>query len=299
MRRTTVMWNENEAPVWRWIVTILFSLAAGISTGGLFGVLVTQIPFLQEGSFLAPEMELLKACAMFAGLYISFMLSVNVFCHTTLRSFLFGAGRRPDVKSAAVTGLLYLLSLFLVQLIDLPNLVYDPHPVSLVLFNALFCLLFLWLQTTAEEIFFRVLFLRIPFGNKIPPMKKGLLLAVLSGLFFMSLHLFNPEVTSQSGTNVVLTGGSYFVSGFLLFVSNLLIGGGEGGIVLHFVNNFFCFVFVRMQVTVLETPTLFIDTTREDLGLFGLLAEILAFILPIGYLVLKHRRKGPEQAPEV
>ncbi|MBP5383598.1 MAG: hypothetical protein J6Y57_01325 [Lachnospiraceae bacterium] len=125
-------------------------------------------------------------------------------------------------------------------------------------------------------------------------MKKGLLLAVLSGLFFMSLHLFNPEVTSQSGTNVVLTGGSYFVSGFLIFVANLLIGGGEGGIVLHFVNNFFCFVFVRMQVTVLETPTLFIDTARENLGLFGLLAEILAFILPIGYLVLKHRRKAPE-----
>ena len=281
----------NDAPFWRWLLAVLLGAPLGLLAGGILSGAVKNLPVFAKGAFLEPELALLTGMLVFAGLFWGLCFGIRVFCKTPMRAFFFGSGRKAEVKAALLTGLLYLLGLTLAQMLTIGNVTYDHQPLSLVLTNLVFCLLLVWMQTSSEEILFRGLFLRIPYGNNMPDLPKGLFAAVISSLLFMAAHLYNPEVTTQSGFSMILTASTYFMQGFLMFLANLLIGGMEGGLILHFVNNFFCFFFLRAEVTALLTPALFVDHTQGAVGPVQVLAILIAYVPPLVYLLLRRRKK--------
>ncbi len=280
-------WKENEAPVWRWILAAVLGIVFGAVVGAILARLVNRLPFWEDGQFLAPERNLIVGVTTFVGLFLGFWMWIRLLCKTSLRAFCFGRERKADVKTGAITGGLYLVGLFLGQLLTIKEITYDHQPVSIVLINLLLCLLLVWIQTTWEELVFRGLFLRIPFKDKMPGVRRGLVAAIVSSLLFMSAHLYNPEVTTQSGLSMALSASVYFITAFFMFLSNLMIGGMEGGLAIHFVNNFFCFFFVRAEVTALETPAIFVDHTQADIGLKQLLAIFITYIPPMIYLTIR------------
>ncbi len=293
-RKVKKTWEENEAPLLRWILTIVSTILIGMVIGNIISVIISRLPCFDSGKFLAPERDLISGVAVFAVMFLFFWLFLRTICRTSLRAFFFGKNRRADVKQVLIIGGLYMIGMLLSMIPNSANISFMHPDPALMTVNILFCLCFLWMQTTMEEIVFRGLFLRIPYKNKVPVLPKGLLVAFLSSLLFMAGHLANPEVTTQSGLNIALMASSYFVSGFMMFLSNLMLGGMEAGMIIHFINNFFCFVFVSSEVTVIVSPALFVDYTQDNVALRGLIATVIAYIPSMVYLVWRYRRKRAE-----
>ncbi len=256
---------------------------------------VRALPVFDEGRFLAPFNDFFEAVLPFAGFFIALVAGLHLFCHTSVRAFLFGRGRRPDVKTAVAAGALMFCGMILASVPDLKYTTVENTDVTLILTNLIFCLMFVWIQTTTEEIIFRGFFLRPPYGNKIPALPKGLLFAFISSLLFMAAHLANPEVQSLPfGPDLILGAASYFVGAFFLYICNLLIGGMEAGVVMHFLNNFYCFFLVRAKITAVETPAIFVDNAEAATGTITFFSELLIYALPLFYLVIKYRHRRRE-----
>ena len=173
------------------------------------------------------------------------------------------------------------------------NIHLSDAPASIILINLVLVLLFLWLQTTAEEIMFRGIFLRAPYGNSVPTLPKGLGFAVFSSILFMALQTANPEVLQLSGTDVIAGAASYFFAGLGLYIANLLIGGMECGLLLHYLNNFYCFVIISEKVTAVATPTIFFKE-GETSGMWALISVLIQYALPLIYLAVVYKRKKKE-----
>jgi hypothetical protein len=115
---------------------------------------------------------------------------------------------------------------------------------------------------------------------------KGLLFAAISSLLFMTAHLYNPEIKALSfGIDLILGALSYFISAFMMYVCNLLIGGMEAGLIFHFINNFYCMVISREEVSVLANPTILVDHSKQSTGTQEFFIEMGMYILPLAYLL--------------
>lgn len=197
-----------------------------------------------------------------------------------------------------IVGGLYFLGMVIATLLSIRNISYAYYPVSLILANLLFCLLLVWIQTSTEEIIFRGFFLRIPYKNETPMLPRGLIAAILSSLLFMGAHLYNPEVTTQSGLSIAIAASNYFITAMGMFLSNLVIGGMEGGLIIHFVNNFFCFFVLQAEVSALPTPALFIDHTKRGTAYIQLASLLITYVPPAIYLIRKYKKQKVEKLIE-
>ncbi|MCR5475227.1 MAG: CPBP family intramembrane metalloprotease [Lachnospiraceae bacterium] len=285
-------WQENEAPLGRWIGTAILALILGAILGGLMATIMNFIPLFDDGMILAPFKGLFFAMIPFACFFVASVLSIRWLCRTSLRSFFFGRDRKPDIKRALVAGLLMLAGILLSEAPNYRHFSLDNNSVSIIAVNFIFCLLFVWIQTTTEEIFFRGFFLRAPYRNEVPALPRGLLFAFISSLFFMAAHLSNPEVTTLSfGADMILGAASYFVVAFAMYISNLLIGGMEAGLVFHWVNNFYCFFLVRQKVSAVETPTIFVNNADAALGTTTFIQGVVMYLPPLIYLICVYRKR--------
>jgi membrane protease YdiL (CAAX protease family) len=279
-------WKENEAPVGRWIAVTVFAIVVGSLIGAVLGVIIKFLPVWGEGSVLAPFEQFFVTVSSFAGIYICFVLGLKWFCKTSMKSFMFGRDRKPDVKNALIAGGLLFAGMLVTTLISAKNISYEHQSIGTVLLNILFCVMFLWIQTSTEEIIFRGIWLRAPYHNDIPVLPKGLLFAAISSLLFMTAHLYNPEIKALSfGIDLILGALSYFISAFMMYVCNLLIGGMEAGLIFHFINNFYCMVISREEVSVLANPTILVDHSKQSTGTQEFFIEMGMYILPLAYLL--------------
>lgn len=298
MSKTKKPIGNNEASFWRWLLTVVCALFVGSIVGAVLTKIVEALPFLADGAYLAPERELLSGIASFAGIFLMFMVFVKAFCKTKLRDFLFGAGRKPDIKVTAYIGLIFILGFILSCFVDYSYTSFECDDMKLWLINLVVCLAFLWIQTTTEEILFRGIFMRIFHGNEVPTLKKGIWPALISSLVFMSLHLFNPEVTQRSGAEAVFVAVTYFISGLCMYLPNLVVGGMEAGMLIHFLNNFMCFTVIRQEITVMPTPTLFVDHTTTDSGLMTLIMTLILYLPILVFSLLVLVKRGKEEKGE-
>jgi len=122
---------------------------------------------------------------------------------------------------------------------------------------ALVSLLFIPLQSATEEILVR------GYLNQglVSLFKNKWVVYILTSLFFMSLHLANPEATSAASESSVIfyiTMSSYFLFGFILCLVVDFDGGLESAIGIHAANNLFAAILVNYEGSALPTPSVFL-----------------------------------------
>ena len=145
------------------------------------------------------------------------------------------------------------------------------QPVTLLIF-AVFALILVPIQTSAEEFFFRGYLLQW-MGLRL---KNIWLLSLLNGALFFLPHVANPEMANNS----VFVGLGYFVMGFFCALITLQDQGIELALSLHAANNLFAVLFANYDVTALPSPSLF---TVQDLdpvySLISLVVGMLVFYI--------------------
>ena len=166
------------------------------------------------------------------------------------------------------------------------------QPATLLVF-ALFALIMIPIQTSAEEVFFRGYLLQW-MGLRL---KNKWLLAFLNGLLFFLPHTANPEMAVDS----LLVGLGYFVIGFVFALITIQDNGMELALGMHAANNLFAALFANYTITALPSPSLFtIQVLDPVYGLVSLvIGSIVFFIIYFTLLVPKTQLPyGEEQRRE-
>ncbi len=130
---------------------------------------------------------------------------------------------------------------------------------------AVFALVLIPFQTSAEEFFFRGYLLQW-MGLRL---KNIWLLAFINGILFFLPHIANPEMS----VNGFLMGIIYFSIGAFLALITLKDGGLELALGLHAANNLFSALFANYTTTALASPALF--TIQKLDATYGLISIII------------------------
>lgn len=140
-----------------------------------------------------------------------------------------------------------------------------------LLVYAVFALLLIPIQTTAEELFFRGYLLQ--WMGLI--LKNKWLLALINGTLFLLPHLVNPEMSASS--NALLMALGYFAFGFFAALITVQDNGMELALGLHAANNLMV-LFVNYPVSALPSPSVFtIQTLDATYGLISTVAAMTVF----------------------
>ncbi len=145
------------------------------------------------------------------------------------------------------------------------------QPATLLIF-AVFALILIPLQTSAEEFFFRGYLLQW-MGLRL---KNRWLLSFLNGGLFFLPHAANPEMATSS----ILIGLGYFVIGFFFTLITLQDNGIELALGMHAANNLFAGLFANYTVTALPSPSLFTVQTLDPVySLISLVVGMIVFYM--------------------
>jgi uncharacterized protein len=159
------------------------------------------------------------------------------------------------------------------------------QPVTWLIF-AIFALILIPIQTSAEEFFFRGYLLQW-MGLRL---KNQWLLSLLNGALFFLPHAANPEMA----TNSILIGLGYFVMGFFLTFITLQDHGIELALGMHAANNLFAGLFANYVVTSLPSPSLF--TVQIIDPVYSFVSLIVGMI--VFYIIFFHTtRSGTAKPP--
>lgn len=142
----------------------------------------------------------------------------------------------------------------------------------------LLALVFVPIQTSAEELFFRGYLLQ-GLGLRL---RNIWLLSAVSGLLFGLPHLFNPEARA----NFWLMGFYYCFIGAVMAYVTLRDGRLELALGLHAANNLFSALVANATVTVMPTPSIFTVSVLDAVysvstAVIGLLVFTLIFVGPL------------------
>ena len=291
--------EENECPAWRWILVLIVGFVIGIVISNLLGLLLAVVITNSIGLITKTfEMQVILglhkvvwAFLASSGCYIGTAIAIRLIAKTSLKSFVFGVGGKLNKKESLKLLGLYFVGLVLCFLIDIKTIRFSGVQFSQFLVSFLLCLIFVWMQTTWEELIFRGLVLRAVCKNDIAFNKKSFLAGLISSLVFSLLHIVNPELTSQQTLlQKVLMALTYFCVGLFLYISDLFGKSLMPGILIHWVNNFFLSTIIRDKVSALETSTVFIDYSSPT-GFDYLVREIV-FWLPVFIFYFYKMKKG-------
>jgi membrane protease YdiL (CAAX protease family) len=159
------------------------------------------------------------------------------------------------------------------------------QPVTLLIY-AVFALILIPIQTSAEELFFRGYLLQW-MGLRL---KNVWVLSLLNGILFFLPHSVNPEMASGS----LLIGLGYFAMGFFLTLITLQDHGMELALGMHAGNNLFAALFANYEVTALPSPSLFtVQTLDPVFSLISLVIGMIVFYVVFFYIT----RSGSARLP--
>jgi len=240
-----------------------------------------------DGSFDLGSVWLnnLVALITFVPLFVAVPLAVR-FIHgrpwrtliTPFQSFNF---RLVGIGAAVWTGLLVLGLLIGVAFgTDELEWVFDP---GVFLPNLIVLLALLFIQTTAEELFFRGYLVQW-FG--LVTRNKWVQSAVI-GFVFMVPHMLNPEVADLGGIDYLLGVSGYFFVGFALTWVCINSGTIELAIGAHFANNMLVSVLLSPENSVLGSASLF-ATGETDLFATAVFTAVTAIL----FILITWRVRG-------
>jgi membrane protease YdiL (CAAX protease family) len=143
------------------------------------------------------------------------------------------------------------------------------------------CLLLVPIQTTSEELLFRGFLLQ--WAGKIT--KNPLLLMLIIGGIFGSLHFANPEM--EHGAFWVAI--DYLAMGFIWTYISIKTNSSEYSIGAHAANNMFLCIFLTMEDTVVgEIPSLFVVTNVN--AMLSALTTVVTGLIFLFIVIRNHRR---------
>ena len=148
----------------------------------------------------------------------------------------------------------------------------------------LLALIFIPIQTSAEELFFRGYIVQAA-GLRL---RNIWLLSTISGFLFGLPHMLNPEAS----VNYPLLGLYYFAFGFCMAYITLRDGRLELALGAHAANNFFSVIFANYTITVLPSPSLFTISVLD--ALYSVPAALVGMAIFVWLFVGPLRRKDAE-----
>lgn len=269
----------NECSLIRWLLVLFISLV-GMSV---------LTPFREHmnnhtDTFMGITYGNYYILLSFIPTYIAFVLAMRFIAKTSVKDFILGVKGKLDKKLAFtllglnVAGLLVLYSIQ-------GNMSFRGVQPGQYIFLVVYMLLVLWMQTTVEEFMFRGVILRWVSKNEIGYNKKTIIAALITSFVFMLGHVTGPEVTSQSGFNIVLMCSSYFLYGLIYFWADIHFKSLVPGIVMHWCNNFVLDVIISHEVSVITHPTLLIDHFPK-VASWDMVSVLVAHMFVIIYIVV-------------
>lgn len=279
----------NECSFSRWLLTLLIGVVAGLIA------LVPIQSFLQNrvDTFMGIQYADIFALLSFIPFFLFTALAIKFVAKTPIKDFILGVGGTVNKKLSLIILGLFAGGMLLFHLLIINNITLrDDVQLGQYVFLVVFALLTVWMQTTFEEFLFRGFALRWICKNEIGYSKKSILAAVITSLIFMAAHLPNPEVTSQSGLDIVLLSLSYFVAGFVCFWADLHFGSLLPGMIMHWCNNFILMTLISQKVSAVTNPTLLIDNTPKiaSLDLFSTVLIYLPIIVFMVWDLIKRKK---------
>jgi membrane protease YdiL (CAAX protease family) len=216
--------------------------------------------------------EFLITMSSFIPFFAATLLAVRFIHIRSLKTLITGESRIRWEKMVAAAGVWMVIAALLSVLEALlypGRYILTFQPLTLLVFT-LFALIFVPIQTSAEELFFRGYLLQW-MGLRL---KNKWLLSLLNGALFFLPHAANPEMASGS----VLIGLGYFAMGFFLTLITLRDHGMELALGMHAGNNLFASLFANYRVTALPSPALFTVQVLDPLySLVSLLVGMIVF----------------------
>lgn len=199
---------------------------------------------------------------------------------------LFTARANIDYKrvflSASIWGAILTLLLILdLSLFDSGIKFQSPEITEYLLF-AIFVLMLTPIQASMEEVFFRGYLLQgihLVFKNRLATI-------LMSSALFTSIHLANPE-PYEYGFIPYIT--AIFIMGTFLSLITILDGGIEIATGLHMMNNMWIFLVANTEVSVLNSPSLFIIPIQKYALLPDIPVQIIMNIIVIALLNKKYK----------
>lgn len=150
---------------------------------------------------------------------------------------------------------------------------------------ALLALIFIPIQTSGEELFFRAYILQ-GIGYRL---RNIWILCSISGFLFMLPHLLNPEASA----NYPLMGLYYFSMGAFLAYVTLRDGRLELALGVHAANNLFSVLIANYLVSVLPSPSLFTVNVLD--AVYSVPAALVGMGIFIWLFVGPLRRRKEEE----
>ena len=287
----------NEASLGRWIGT----LVAGVAIG--YGLCLFLIPYALNhlgenpdgtstlvGTSMGMSSYQFVLHMAFVALFWGLVISLKAVGKTSLKDFVLGVGGKINWKECLTILGLYLAGFVLAYL---PLVGYiRPREVNAGDFALMtvFMLLTVWEQSTWEELVFRGLLIRWACKNEIGFTKKSYIVAIVTSVAFALGHAQNPEVTSQGGIQVLLALTSYGITGFLFFFVSMYFGNLMPGIIVHWINNFVLSTVISAEVSVVDVPTLLMDTSPHS-GAVMMISNLIPWLPLMVYICLDYRKK--------
>ncbi|MBN2092263.1 CPBP family intramembrane metalloprotease [candidate division KSB1 bacterium] len=274
---------RGENRWWRYLAAILVILIFGQILGAMFlGALVLKVTYDNDPTTyfdpvkiriagVNPLLTFIAVNCSFILLLIGIFIAVR-FIHQRSIKTLFTPGRKINWSRVFQGFLFFFIFSGIASIVE-----YYVYPGSYQLvFNLkkyipffLAALIFTPLQTTAEEVLMRGYVLQAT-GIWI---RHPLILAILNGAIFASLHLLNPEATQ----NLWMAMLNYFFVGVFLSLITLKDNGLELAMGIHAAINLYAATIANYQDSAIETESIFL-VNKLNLE-FGLVTLVLVCVI--------------------
>lgn len=287
--------GPNEAPAWRWVVFFIAAHACAIISFSVAQILLRGWTMTGSYSWL-PTMT--TTLLSFAGSFALTVAALHLICKQSFSDLMLGAGKGVDwgqARKVAVAFLIgFVLSMGITEVAFSENsgtLELNSIGIVPIVVNFVVCLALVWMQTTWEETAYRAVFLRATCKDNIRPTVASIGLGIIANVIFMCCHLGNPEVTTQSTfTLAALMASTYFISGFSMYMSDVVFGNCLPGCIIHWMNNFIIFAFFTQQDIALASGALFTsDASPAAVSTF--VGTVLLYLPVVVLLVMEARKK--------
>ncbi len=286
--------GPNEAPVWRWVA--LFVAAFLCMAVGTTIVQALLRGWTMTGAYSwLPNMT--TTLLSFASGFALTVVALHLICKQSFRDLILGAGKGADWVQVRKVAIAFLIGFALAMAESYLPFASTGGTLELnsigavpILVNFVVCLALVWMQTTWEEIVHRAAFLRAVCKDDIRPTVASVGVGIVANLIFMACHLTNPEVTTQ-GTFALaaLMASTYFISGFSMYISDVVFGNCLPGCIIHWMNNFLIFAFFTQKNIALASGALF--TSDASPAAVGTFVGTVVLYLPLYVLLFVEARK--------